>query len=278
MTDRGVRFFRREQWGADAALPRRGHPIGPRRRTEVFVHHTAIIDRDDSPNEWTTIAEVKARMRALQRVRPDLGLDIPYNVVAFCMTNGSLVICEGRGLHRTGAHTRNHNRSAIGIAFQGNFETEPLPRAMDSQLAGLSWWLRDLRNNRGFVRLGYSRPGAAQVWGHRDAPTARTQCPGQRLYDKLNLIRFIDAEDEQSMDKPTWKLVQRSLQAQEPPLYAGSRIDGKPGPNTNRAVRAFERRMSLDPRGVIGELGDAGAGIWPATRELLFATRFSRVD
>ena len=260
-SDRGVRFLRREQWGADATLPRRGHPIGPRHRTEVYIHHTAIIDRDESPNEWGALSEVRARMQSLQRIRPDLGLDIPYNVVAFCMSNGSLVLCEGRGLHRTGAHTRNHNRSAIGIALQGNFESEPLPAAIDSQLAGLSWWLRDLRNNRGYFRLGDKRPEGVQVWGHRDAPTARTVCPGQALYDKLDLIRFIDAEDEDAMDKPTWKLVQRSLQAQEPPLYAGSRIDGKPGANTNRAVRAFERRMSLDPRGVIGALGDPAA--WP---------------
>ena len=275
LADQGITYLSRSQWRADNRLPRRGHLIGSTRRTEVFIHHTVVIDRDATPNEWQTLREVKSRMRQLQTIRPDLGLDVPYSFVAFCMYDGRLALCEGRGLGRTGAHTRNHNRSAIGIAFQGDFENHPLPRGIDAQLAGLAYWLRDLRMKRGFVHLGDSRPADRQVWGHRDAATARTACPGKALYEKLDLIRFIDAEDDRVMDKPTWKLVQRSLQAQTPPLYAGSRIDGKPGPNTNRAVRAFERRVSLDPRGVIGTAGDPNAAIWPATRELLFAMRYA---
>lgn len=35
-------------------------------------------------------------------------------------------------------------------------------------------------------------------------------------------------------------------------------------------MQAFERRVELEPRGVIGTLDDPAAGIWPATRELLF--------
>jgi peptidoglycan hydrolase-like protein with peptidoglycan-binding domain len=275
LLDQGVIVLSRSQWRADNRLPRRGHLIGSTRRTEVFIHHTVVIDRDTTPNEWQTLSDVKSRMRQLQTMRPNLGLDVPYNFVAFCMGDGRLALCEGRGFDRTGAHARNHNRSAIGIAFQGDFENHPLPRGIDAQLAGLTYWLRDLRMNRGFIHLGDSRPADRQVWGHRDAATARTACPGKALHEKLDLIRFIDAEDEQVMDQPTWKLVQRSLQAQTPALYVGSRIDGKPGPNTNRAVRAFERRVLLDPRGVIGTAGDPNAAIWPATRELLFAMRYA---
>lgn len=265
-------FLSRAKWGADTNLPRRGHPIGPLRRTEVYVHHTVIVDADTTANEWQTLNEVKSMMRRLQRIRPDLGLDVPYNIVAFCMSDGELVLCQGRGLGRTGAHTRNHNRSALGIAFQGDFEDKALPRNIDAQLTEFAAWLRDLRNNQGFSNLGNSRPDEKQVWGHRDSGTARTTCPGQRLYDKLTLIRFIDEEDETTMDKSTWRIVQRALQAQSPPLYAGKAIDGKPGRNTHIAIRAFERRMALDARGVAGTLGDPVASIWPATRELLFAT------
>lgn len=267
-----MKVLRRSAWGADSTLPRRGHSIGPLRRTEVYIHHTVVADKDETPNEWETIADVKYRMRQLQKSRPDLGLDVPYNMVAFCMRNGDLVICEGRGLWRTGAHTRNHNRSALGIAFQGDFESGAVPRHFDAQLADLGGWLRDLRNHRGFVNIGKSRPRDRQVWGHRDAKSASTDCPGQKLYDKLALIHFIDEEDETAMDRSTWKVVQRALQAQSPPLYAGKAIDGKPGNNTHIAVRAFEKRMGLAPRGVIGTKGDAAAAIWPATRELLFAS------
>ena len=262
----------RAEWGADTRLPRRGHLIGALRRTEVYVHHTVIVDVDATANEWETLDEVKSNMRRLQHIRPDLGFDVPYNMVAFCMSDGELALCEGRGLSRTGAHTRNHNRSAFGIAFHGDFENEALPGNIDAQLAEFAEWLRDLRNNQGFTQLGTARPDDKHVWGHRDSPAARTACPGQKLYDKLGLIRFIDEEKETEMDKSTWKVVQRALQAQNPRLYAGKRIDGKPGKNTHIAIRAFEKRMALDPRGVVGTLNEPVASLWPATRELLFAT------
>lgn len=262
----------RANWGADGNLSRRGHLIGPLRRTEVYVHHTVIVDPDTTANEWETLKEVKSMMRRLQRIRPDLGLDVPYNMVAFCMSDGELVLCEGRGVGRTGAHTRNHNRSALGIAFQGDFENKALPGNIDAQLIEFTQWLRDLRNNQGFSNLGNSRPDDKQVWGHRDSPTASTACPGKKLYNKLTLIRFIDEEAGTAMDKSTCRVVQRALQAQYPPLYAGKAIDGKPGRNTDISIRAFERRMTLEARGVIGKLGDPAASIWPATRELLFAT------
>lgn len=268
----------RRQWGADCSIPRRGHLIGPLPRTEVFVHHTAIIDRDSTENEWETTKDVAYRMRQLQRIRPDLGLDVPYNFVAFCMSSGELAICEGRGLARTGAHTKDHNRSALGVAFQGNYEAGQLPRNFETQLSELGQWLRQLRNRGGFVNLGNSRPSDRQVWGHRDAPSARTACPGKKLYASLALIQFIDAEDETAMDKPTWKLVQRALQAQARPLYVGKAIDGRPGRHTNTALKAFEKRMSLTIRGVVGESGNPEAAVWPATRELLFATAAKEIQ
>lgn len=265
-----MRVLSRSQWGAAKHLPRRGFRIGPLRRTEVFVHHTVTVDNDWSPNEWETVNEVRARMQRLQRARPDLGLDVPYNFVAFCMHDGELLICEGRGINRTGAHTQHHNRSALGIAFQGDFENGTVPRHLEAQLSAMAVWLRQLRNSQGLTNLGQSRPDWAQVWGHRDAQAAHTACPGQILYDRLDRIRFIDEEDDIAMDKPTWKLVQRALQKQDPPLYAGKRIDGIPGRNTSIAVRAFERRIGLEPRGVIGVPNDPRATIWPASRELLF--------
>jgi peptidoglycan hydrolase-like protein with peptidoglycan-binding domain len=262
----------RSDWQADSELPRRGHPIGAPRRTEVYVHHTAIVDSDATPNDWETLDTVKSAMRRLQRVRPDLGRDVPYNMVAFFMRDGDLIMCEGRGLYRTGAHTKGHNRSALGVAFQGNFENFAVRRHIDSQLGQFAQWLRMLRNELGFHNLGNVRPDGKQVWGHRDSPKARTLCPGANLYSKLDKIRFIDDEDDTAMDKSTWKIVQNALQAQVPSLYSGRKIDGQPGRNTQIAIRAFERRMALEPRGVVGTLGDPGASMWPATRELLFVT------
>ena len=65
----------RGAWGARTDLPRRGHLIGPASRTEVFIHHTVLVDDDATRNEWETLDEVQAQMRKLQTIRPDLGLD-----------------------------------------------------------------------------------------------------------------------------------------------------------------------------------------------------------
>ncbi len=124
----------RDDWGADPSLPRRGHQLGPLNRTEIFIHHTVIVDNDTTKNEFESLDEVRADMQQLQTIRPDLGLDVPYNFIAFCMSNGDLILGEGRGLERTGAHTTDHNRSALGIAFQGNFEDFSLPGQFNAHL------------------------------------------------------------------------------------------------------------------------------------------------
>jgi hypothetical protein len=270
-----VRILSRREWGADLSLKRRGHLIGPSKRTEVFIHHTALRATNATRNQWKSLRQVRESMQQLQRARPDLGLDVPYNFVAYSMQSGELVLCEGRGLDRTAAHAKNHNRSGLSIAFQGNFETTNVPRQFREQLSELTAWLQSLRNSRGFANLGDSRPDGKHVWGHRDAKSAKTLCPGSNLYELLPIIRFITEEDDNAMDRATWKFVQRSLQALEPPLYAGKAIDGRPGRNTNTALRAFEKRMQLEARGVIGALGDPNAAIWPATRELLFVVSAS---
>ncbi len=268
LASQALQILLRADWGADPSLPRLGSKIGPLKRTEVFIHHTALAAAGDRPNEWSDLAQVRGWMQRLQTVRPDLGLDVPYNMVAFCMRDASLVLAEGRGLERVGAHTTDRNRSSLGIAFHGNFQREPLPRYINTQLQLLSTWLHALREQQGFSHLGNSRPGQRQVWGHRDV--SATLCPGELMYNKLEQIRFITEDPQQAMDQATWKLVQRALQAQEPPLYGGKAIDGLPGRNTDIALQAFERRVQLDVRGVIGETSAPEAGIWPATRELLF--------
>ncbi len=260
----------RSQWGA-LDFPRLGDPVDPLDRSEVFIHHTAIARRVSNPNEWGRLDDVRAAMVQLQTARPDLGRDVPYTMVGFCMANGDLILCEGRGIDRSGAHTAGHNQSALGIAFAGNFEDFPPPGRLETHTRALAGWLRQLRNDLGFANLGMLRPDDRDVWGHRDV--RNTLCPGRHLYENLQLIRFL--EKDELMDKATWQLVQAGLQALDPPLYSDKAIDGLPGRNTNIAVQAFERRLGLEAHGVIGALGDANSGMWPATRELLFITVYS---
>ena len=117
-------YLSRADWGADPAHPRLGYAVAPAARTEAIVHHTVIVDSDATKNVWETLDEVKAKMRQLQVIRPELGLDVPYNFVGFLMADGSLVVCEGRGRDLTGAHTYAHNTSGIALSMQGNFQLD----------------------------------------------------------------------------------------------------------------------------------------------------------
>jgi hypothetical protein len=243
-----VVILSRDDWGADPALPRRGHPIGPKHRTEVFLHHSVVVDADATPNEWESLDEVKAQMRRMQTIRPDLGLDVPYNFVAFAMADGDLVLGEGRGLGRTGAHTRGHNRSALGIGFQGNFEHEPLPTHFEAQLAELGGWLRRLREEEGFSELATVQPTdperpQRQVFGHREVKS--TDCPGRHLWERLHLIQVIDTTPwrepgdpiRTSADEERVFAAHRGLKAQEVP------------PSTRRALAVIlDRQMQLEAR------------------------------
>lgn len=189
ITNSSVIVIDRAQWGARTDLPRHGDSVSRAARREVFIHHTDVIDDDPTQNEWEDLNEVKRRMRDLQTMRPDLGLDVPYNFVAFSMANGDLILGEGRGLDRSGAHTIGHNHSAIAISFEGDFEAQALPTHMDSQLIALGQWLRARREQDGFVKLGTARPLGREVFGHREVSS--TDCPGKHLFAKLNLVRFL---------------------------------------------------------------------------------------
>lgn len=175
----------REQWGADPALPRLGHPVDPVKRTEVFVHHTVTLDGDDTKSTWETWDEIAAHMRRLQKIRPDLGLDVPYSAVVHVTPAGGLVICEGRGYDRTGAHSVGHNTAALGFSWAGDFDGHPPPAPiLDKAMTAFGAYLHELRAT-GFPRLGSRRAvaGGRTVWGHRDIKA--TACPGEALWKRL---------------------------------------------------------------------------------------------
>lgn len=183
----GLVVLSRADWGAGTRT-RLGVNVARDAREEVYIHHTVTIDADDSPNEWETLAEVSGMMRRLQTIRPDLGYDIPYNFVAFVMKTGVLVLAEGRGLDRSGAHTSGHNKSALGVSFAGDFENKAAPAGLDTHLKNLGLWLGVLKSYHGFTNLGRVRPADRAVFGHRDQKS--TACPGRHIYERLKLVAF----------------------------------------------------------------------------------------
>ena len=193
-----LRFVSRKEWSPNPAHPRLGQSVSRNNRTHVIIHHTVgPADNDSTPTIWEDDDVIFRAMRRLQVERPDLGLDVPYNFVAFAQPD-HLTICEGRGEDRTGAHTKGHNTRGIAVSFCGNYDTTDMDQALlDIQLNGLSAFLHWLKTNAShpdygdfapMPNLGSLRPDSRQVFAHRDF--AATACPGRHLVGDLTAIDF----------------------------------------------------------------------------------------
>jgi len=192
----GLIYLSRADWGADPRYPRLGYAVPAAQRTEAIVHHTVVVDNDATKNVWETLDEVKAKMRQLQVIRPELGLDVPYNFVGFLMSDGTLVVCEGRGPYLTGAHTYAHNTSGIGLSLQGNFQLATA--GLLGYAAHISRFWGWLRYEQGLTNLGSKRPARSPFYGHRELAPADdpTACPGNYLYDLLPVLTFAKEEED----------------------------------------------------------------------------------
>ena len=196
-----LKYVTRNDWGADNSLPRLGDNVAKSYRTHVIFHHTVIVDSDASKNIWENETEIFAKMKQLQVIRPDLGLDVPYNHVVFLTTSPKkypmVIVCEGRGNVRSGAHTardstgQEHNYSGIGIAVEGNLENYPTDVFPWTKL--LSYFCGWLKYPVGMGNLATIRPeplpGRA-MWGHQDF--SQTACPGKSLWDDLIWVRYLN--------------------------------------------------------------------------------------
>ena len=86
---------------------------------------------------------------------------------------------QGRKLDAVGAHSYHHNMNSIGICLAGNFNIgKPTEKQMES-VKMLTAWICKKYN------LNPMKKGV--VVGHRNFND--TDCPGEKLYSKLDLIR-----------------------------------------------------------------------------------------
>jgi len=194
---RGLTYLDRIGWRARPDLPRLGYPVARDQRTHVIIHHTTITDTDSTTNLWETEREVQQQMQRLQTVRPQLGLDVPYNFVLFLMNQNppAVFACEGRGEDRTGAHTKGHNTTGIGIAIQGNFQQHIDITRFVPLISFFLGWLKFDPNGPGYggpypplSNLGQLKPAGREVFCHRDF--SATHCPGHSVMAILPQIRF----------------------------------------------------------------------------------------
>lgn len=193
-------FASRSEWVTNNVLPRLGNLVPRDQRTHVFIHHTVTPDSGSTPNQWEDEDEIFKMMRRLQTIRPDLGLDVPYSFVAFLFGDNKLMICEGRGEDRSGAHTKGHNTRGIGISFAGNFEDSPVSAGTIGKrmelLSKFLGWLRFDPSHPSYgtfppmINLDLLKPDGRVVWFHSDVKA--TACPGRHLEPHLRTVSFVN--------------------------------------------------------------------------------------
>lgn len=168
-------FIPRSAWAPPSTRPR----VDLDRRERLVVHHTVTIEPDDTPVIWSGRRAILDHQRRLAKMRPDLIDDIPYQLVGY-FTAGPLVIVEGLGLDRIGAHVAGKNTASVGFALAGNFETyEGTPEIFEHHC----------------YEMRYAEQWCSWTFG-RDLPWEphqahdKTLCPGKyvlRLLEELRL-------------------------------------------------------------------------------------------
>ncbi|WP_327297262.1 N-acetylmuramoyl-L-alanine amidase [Streptomyces sp. NBC_01197] len=193
------RIVTREGWGADESVRESAFRYTDTVKV-AFVHHTA------TGNNYTC-DEAPSLLRGIYRYHvKSLGWrDIGYNfVIDKCGT-----IYEGRagGITKPvmGAHTLGFNSDSTGVAVLGTFTSTEPPAAVITALSRFTAWKlgltgADPAGKTTLVSGGGNRyPEGTKatldvISGHRDGFS--TECPGDRLYAKLDAIRSAAARDQ----------------------------------------------------------------------------------
>ncbi|WP_254878526.1 peptidoglycan recognition protein [Streptomyces sp. NA04227] len=193
------RIVTRKGWGADESI-RQGDFLYTDTVKAAFVHHTA------SGNNYSC-AEAPALIRGIYRyhVQSEGWRDIGYNfLVDKCGT-----VYEGRagGVAKPvmGAHTLGFNEDSTGVAVLGTHSEDEAPAPALDALKKLTAWKLGLHGadpagTTELVSGGGNRFPKGQkvklkvISGHRDGFS--TECPGEKLYEKLDEIRTGAAEHQ----------------------------------------------------------------------------------
>jgi peptidoglycan recognition protein len=214
----------RADWGARSPKSRSEISLPTAR---LWIHHTAGSERG------------AAGMRSIQNTHMDdpkfKFADIGYS---FVVDNADGTIFEGRGAGIQGAHTEGDNAKSHAICVMGNFmNIQPSTKAIDSVVA-------------------LARHGREQGWwtptckGHRQAPGAATECPGDNLFAKLDEIRTRvgvgagpaprQAEEDLDVTEPVGPCLRVRVRCR-PPRPAG--VGGVAGPALSHPRAPISRRV-----------------------------------
>ena len=182
----------RRDWDADNSL-RNGRPHYNDRLKQVHIHHTV------TGNSYSR-SDVPGLIRGMYRYHTQsLGwFDIGYNFLVDRFGRAWVGRSGGPSRLVRGAHTLGFNHQSVGIAMIGNLESRrPWRPALDAVVRVAAWKL-DQHGRNAAGRVWTTSTGSDKyrdgervrlpiIDGHRD--TNDTECPGQRLYDRLPAIR-----------------------------------------------------------------------------------------
>lgn len=158
-----IHYMERDEW--DLIGRQNGAYLGPRPFHALVPHHTVT----GFVRAYREL--VIDRMRYLQRLRPDLGTDIPYNFVIFAGANEyEAYVAEGRGIGWSGAHTYGFNSEVHAASFWGNSVTDPVDPAIFEAIRFV-----------GRMMLDAGCPVTTPTIDHGQWPDQGTACAGTKI-------------------------------------------------------------------------------------------------
>lgn len=173
--------LQRAQWGCPDGETSPLWPISPNDPTHIVIHHTEMSVPATAGSE--SVCEIW-KCHALEQEWGDVGYHF--------LIDPSGRIYQGRagGIHAVGGHLKDGNQGTLAIALLGNFIIDGVEEAavesLVELLGGLCRLLQiDPSAHRVHLQTGRAFP---TICAHRDGDPS-TDCPGGRLYQRLDEIR-----------------------------------------------------------------------------------------
>ena len=168
-----VDWYPRSWW---TKLPSTASLLPPSSFTGWVLHHTVMTmgdyDRDGFLHGDTD--DVARYMEILRTIRPDLGGEVPYNVVVFQGVDPNHgIVVEGRGIYRRGAHTAGLNTSRMAWAVASDTRSAPVTKGMET---AMRWVAGVTTPSAATPTIGHSQ--APPYYDSRNNNLNATACPG----------------------------------------------------------------------------------------------------
>ena len=257
-----VVYLDRAQVGYIKSLPRLGSTIPGSDRTGIVLHHTAG-GRLVSRSQEQALVYVR-RLQTGVRRKTSWCADVPYNFPTSLIHSEdgewSVLIAEGRGWNRRGAHTvdkivdadpiEDENRELISFGFQSDWRkyrkilqqhTADPDAIVDEMVASVGEWARDTADQ--IIPAHQIR----YFFGHRDFKT--TPCPSTVLYNSLDLLEAAfngGGSSQRGGDHPMCRICEELSAPELDLLIAAAKAEAKPVDEGGFGLRATSRGHTVN--------------------------------